>query len=296
MNLDDLKYFLSLARERTMSAAGKKLMVKHTTVARRVDSLEKQLGSRLFDRLREGYFLTQAGEDLYKHAIKIEQQSLEAQKEIMGHDALLKGALKLTVPNYILAGVIAPRLHEFTEKYPDIDLEVSSSPALFDLSNFEAHVAVRVTATPPENLVGRLICPMRHGIYAGEGYLKSERPHEKIIIPRTEPEIPKWAKDHFPDAKILLRTDGPTTVIEMLKNNMGIARLACHIGETIPGIKRFDIELPHSDWGIWILSHSDTRTTARVRVCKDFLASILKDKIDFMTGAQSDYAEFNSIG
>lgn len=60
MNWDDLRFFLALAREGTVSGAGRVLSVKHTTVARRIAALEEQLGSRLFDRLRGGYAMTQA--------------------------------------------------------------------------------------------------------------------------------------------------------------------------------------------------------------------------------------------
>ncbi|OUR62498.1 LysR family transcriptional regulator, partial [Bermanella sp. 47_1433_sub80_T6] len=67
MNWDDLRYFLALARARTVSAAGRDLSVKHTTVARRIAALEARLGTRLFDHLRDGYAMTQAGEDLYQH-------------------------------------------------------------------------------------------------------------------------------------------------------------------------------------------------------------------------------------
>ena len=73
MNWDDLRFFLALAREGTVSGAGRTLTVKHTTVARRISALEGQLGSRLFDRLPSGYAMTQAAENLYHHALSMEE-------------------------------------------------------------------------------------------------------------------------------------------------------------------------------------------------------------------------------
>ena len=69
LNWDDLRYFLALAREQRVSAAGRALGVKHTTVARRVEALESHLGARLFDQTPQGYALTQAGENLMEHAL-----------------------------------------------------------------------------------------------------------------------------------------------------------------------------------------------------------------------------------
>ena len=61
---DDLRFFLTLAREGSLTAAARRLDVSHPTVARRVKDLEETIGARLFDRLPDRYALTMAGEDL----------------------------------------------------------------------------------------------------------------------------------------------------------------------------------------------------------------------------------------
>ena len=54
MNWDDMRIFLALSREGSVSGAGRVLGVKHTTVSRRISAFEEQLGTRLFDRLPSG--------------------------------------------------------------------------------------------------------------------------------------------------------------------------------------------------------------------------------------------------
>jgi len=289
MNLDDLKYFLALARERTMSGAGKKLRVKHSTVARRVTSLEDELGTRLFDRLSEGHFLTQAGENLFAHAVKIENLGVEALRELKGQDVQLEGTLKVTAPYDFFCIVIAPRLREFTEAYPDIDLEFICSPALLDLATLEADLAVRITEAPPDNLVGREIQPLRHGVYGSEQYLNTERAVELLILWRSEQELPVWVKDYFPNGEIVARTDEVETMRAMVKNHMGLARMPCYVAEVEPTLRRLDLELKPSTWGVWVLNHPDLRSTARVRVCKEFLTGLILDKSDFIQGETSKY-------
>ena len=74
----DLRFFLELARSGTLSGASRRLEVEHTTVARRIDRLEQQLGATLFDRSREGYELTEMGQAVLPHAESMEAAVLAA--------------------------------------------------------------------------------------------------------------------------------------------------------------------------------------------------------------------------
>ena len=70
---DDLRVFLTLAREGSLTAAAKKLDVSHPTIARRVKSLEEAIGARLFDRLPDRFVITPAGEELLADAQAMER-------------------------------------------------------------------------------------------------------------------------------------------------------------------------------------------------------------------------------
>lgn len=71
-NWDNLRFFLALCREGSATGAGRSLGVNHTTVARRIRALEDNLGTRFFDHSRDGYEMTQAAEDMYEHAGRME--------------------------------------------------------------------------------------------------------------------------------------------------------------------------------------------------------------------------------
>ena len=289
MNLDDLKYFLALARELTMSAAGKKLHVKHSTVTRRIASLEDELGTRLFDRSPEGYFLTQTGENLLAYAEKIEDLSIEALRDLKGGDLKLEGTLKVTAPYDFFCTVIAPRLHEFTEDYPEIDLELLCSSEMLNLATLEADIAVRITEVPPDNLIGRKLLPLQQGVYGSKHYLQNRPAIEQLILWHSERNLPTWAKDHFPNGKVVARTDEAETMRAMATNHMGLAQLPCYVAEAETTLYRLDLTLKPPAWGIWILNHPDLRSTARVRVCKEFITSLIMDKSDLIQGETSKY-------
>ncbi|HNH35968.1 MAG TPA: LysR family transcriptional regulator, partial [Rhodocyclaceae bacterium] len=74
----DLRYFLELARTGTLAGTARRLAVEHTTVARRVQRLEAELGTPLFDRRRGGYGLTEVGQALLPHAEAMESAALAA--------------------------------------------------------------------------------------------------------------------------------------------------------------------------------------------------------------------------
>lgn len=289
LNWDDLRYFLALSREGTVSGAGRALKVKHTTVSRRIALLESRLGSRLFDRSRNGYAMTQVAENLFEHALSMEERALAAEREVFGMDAQLEGALKLTASHDVLTRLVVPRLPVFTKQYPGIEIELIGSSGLTDLASRQADIALRMTPRPPEYLIGRKVLDLRHGVYASPVYMKKEHSRHSVILWRDDPGEPPWVDQHFRGASVVLRTDEVTSMVTAVKNHMGLARMPCYIGDSDPSLRRLDLELTPSTWGVWVLSHVDLRSTARVRVCREFLVEALEQQRDLVEGVSSKY-------
>ena len=297
MNWDDLRFFLALAREGTVSGAGRVLEVKHTTVARRIAGLEEQLGSRLFDRMSSGYAMTQVGENLMPHALGVEELVNAADREVFGMDAELSGSLKLAASYDVFTRLITPKLHLFTDKYPRIELELVSSTGLVDLGSRQADIALRLSPKPPEQLIGRKIVSLSHGVYASEAYLEKrvEQNLEKkgdaaqLILWGHEKIMPEWVVDHFPNARVFVRASEIMTMLDAVKNNFGLARLPCYVADAEPTLRRIDVSLTPSDWGVWVLSHADLRSTARVRASREFLIDIIEQQRELIEGLNSRY-------
>jgi len=289
MNWDDLRFFLALAREGTVSGAGRSLNVKHSTVARRVAAFEEQLGSRLFDRMPSGYAMTQVGENLMPHALGIEELVNAADREVFGMDAQLSGSLKLAASYDVYTRLITPHLHLFTDKFPAIELELLSSTGLVDLGSRQADIALRLSPKPPEYLLGREIVTLSHGVYASERYLLARPPQEQVILWGQDKAMPEWVIDHFPDAKVAVRTSEIMTMMEAVKNHLGLARMPCYVADAEPTLRRLDLTLTPSNWSVWVLSHADLRATARVRACRDFLIEIIQQQRSLIEGLDSNY-------
>ncbi len=291
LNWDDLRFFLTLARENRLSAAGRVLGVKHTTVARRINALEAQLGARLFDHSADGYNMNQAGENLYEHALVMEEQALAVNREIIGMDAQLAGPLKLTAPANLMSLMVVPAIHRLQQAYPGIEVELIGTTGLLDLAARQADIALRFTPSPPDYLIGRKILSMQHGVYASEEYLRQPQDRHRVVLWDGDTDTPPWVEQHFPDAMLALRVDEISVMVTALTHHHGLARIPCLVGDSEPALRRIDVPLQPSTWGLWVLSHLDLRATARVRVCREFLIDMLLEQSDLIEGKRSRYGQ-----
>jgi DNA-binding transcriptional LysR family regulator len=289
MNWDDLRYFLALSRQGTVSGAGRELNVRHTTVARRIAILEETLGSQLFDRTPHGYVLTQVGENLVPHASEIEERVHNADREVFGMDSRLSGTLRLASSYDLFTSLITPKIKAFTDKYPGIQIELVSSTSLIDLGSREADIALRISPKPPEHLIGQPIVPLAHGIYGTQEYFDRREGDHQLILWLHEEAQPDWVAQHFPNSHVVARTSEVVTMMELVKSDIGIARLPCYVADADPTLRRFDLPLVPSNWHVWVLSHRDLRDTARVRACREFLVAAIKQQRDLIEGNNSTY-------
>ena len=142
-NWDDLRYFLAVARAQTVTGAATFLGVNHSTVSRRISSLEDAVGVLLFDRTKEGYDLTEAGLALLDHASKVERSTKKAFAAIEAQDHTLAGRLTVSAPQALAVMVLLPMLKSFRTVQPDIEVRLVSSDQLANLSLAEADIAIR---------------------------------------------------------------------------------------------------------------------------------------------------------
>jgi DNA-binding transcriptional LysR family regulator len=288
MEWSDIKYYLAVMREGSVTQAGKSLGVNHTTVSRRIIAFEKKLNVRLFDRLPTGYKATEAADKIFNHALQMEESALSIDREILGGDNELRGSLRLTIETYVASRLLFPYLAEFRRRYPFIEIQIKSSSDLSNLNFREADIAIRLTPSPPENLVGKRICMMGHGIYASKNYLDNfiEIKHSVVdlVLWGSEKEKPVWSKAPFADSKVAVRVDTAGNMLAAIKGGLGLARLPCYLAEGEETIRQLPIALTPSSWGLWVLSHPDLRDTARVRVCREFLYDIFERQRDIIEG------------
>lgn len=281
MDWSHLEYFLAVARTGSLSAAAKQLQVNHSTVARRLDKLEQQLQVRLFDRLHNGYRLTQDGLALKQQASQVEQQVNQIHRVFRGSETELSGSLKISKPSSGFLN-LAPMLAEFHRLYPNIDLQLTASTALSELNRLEADVAIRVTDKPPEELIARKLGRVPVHIYGSRDYLRQSNTldpaqcqwivwQDEASSLNMEPGI----KSQIPDAKIVMRTNSYSEVYEAVKAGIGVSLLSSLRLPQGHQLQALSPELYQFNMGLWLLSHPDLRNRERVKVFKAFVTDHL---------------------
>ena len=168
---DDFRFVLAIVRGGSVSAAAKQLAVDHATVIRRVDRLERHLSAKLFDRRKTGYLLTEAGQRVADSAEAMESTIVANQEAVGGSRAQLTGTVRIGAPDGFGSHFLASRLVKFTERYPDLDLQLVATARLFSLSKREADIAISLTMPKEGRIVGRKLLDYSLGLYAAPAYL-----------------------------------------------------------------------------------------------------------------------------
>ncbi|MCP9483133.1 LysR family transcriptional regulator [Shimia sp. CNT1-13L.2] len=173
---DDLRIFLAVAREESLSAAGRRLKVDPATVGRRVGRLEAALETPLFVKSPTGYALTDAGQRLMGHAARVEQALQMASEELGGETGGLSGQIRIGAPdgsaNYLLPQVCS----KIANENPDLEIQIVALPRVFSLSKREADLVVAVSPPTAGRLMVQKITDYKLHLAAARWYLKSHPP------------------------------------------------------------------------------------------------------------------------
>ncbi len=170
-NWDDMRVFLAVAREESLSAAGRVLKLDPATVGRRIARLEAVLDSVLFTKSQQGYVLTVAGTRLMDHGLQAEDAIRAATGAVTGSTETLSGQIRIGAPdgcaNYLLPQVCA----RISDANPDLDIQILALPRLINLSRREADMAISVSAPNAGKLLVKKITDYRLHLVASQAYL-----------------------------------------------------------------------------------------------------------------------------
>ncbi|MDQ6998596.1 MAG: LysR family transcriptional regulator [Mariprofundus sp.] len=289
MNWDDLRLFLAVAREGSISGGARKLGVQHSTVSRRIRSLEKTMGVRLLERKKSGYELTPAGESLKLAASKMEHEVLEVDGSLGGWDARLTGELRVTSINSMASGILMPMFARFSQRFPDVHLHLLASNKNISLVERDADVAIRLTNTPDDSLIGKELGSVATTVYCSRKYLA------KIENDGGKPEWlgvnccafhKSWTRKKAAVQRKNVYVDDTLLTAAALKQHLGVAYLPCFMGDTDPDLERLCPPDPQMKLGVWLLFHPDLKRTARVLAFRDHMIEEMKMQAELLEGQQ----------
>jgi DNA-binding transcriptional LysR family regulator len=286
----DLRYFAAVSRSGSLAGAARALGVNHSTVFRRINSLEGTLAVKLFERTRTGYVLTPEGEEMMATALGVEDAIATLDRRLTGKDYRLSGSVRVTTPDTIGAGFLEPHLRAFRQAYPGIQIELAISNAFFSLSKREADIAIRPTRRPPEELVGRRLSNIAWAVFAGSRYLEETRKPRRYEDLRKHDHVAgddslahlegsRWLREQVPESRIVFRSNSVAALCAAARAGIGLALLPCFVADPHPDLVRVLGPVDALESELWLLTHGDLRHTARIRAFMDFIAeSIAGDR------------------
>jgi len=287
MNWDDLRLFLAVARSGSISSGARQLDLQHSTVSRRMRKLEQDLGVRLFDKVPSGYSLTPEGESLVEAASRMEREVLTVDGTLSGKDLKPSGSLRVTAIDNMATTVLMPMFAGFGREYPDVMLHLMVSNSDVSLAQREADVAIRLTNTPPDTLIGRRVVTVSSAIYGSRDYIEGVRERGE------EPDWlgveccsfhRSWTKQECGDRPHRFCVDDTLLTLAALREGMGISILPCFMGDSDPELLRYADPRQEWDLGLWILLHHDLKRTARVLAFRDYMSQAIEAQADLFAG------------
>ncbi|MGL1920550.1 MAG: LysR family transcriptional regulator [Hyphomicrobiales bacterium] len=268
--MQDLEPIIAIDKTGTFSAAARLLKTTHTTIARKIRNLETHYGTQLIKRDGDRLSLTIEGEKLLHTALEINDRLMLLERDIAGVDNKLDGKITLTTVD-ILAWQHMSIFAKFTQKYPNIELNIETDAQVKLLSRREAEVALRLTNSPEEYLYGRIV-----GKFEFSPYINRQT-FEECGAPQDLNQLVwmnyngqdcaslsnKWMKKHNISAPISARISTPLMMLKAVEQGMGVGFLPSVIADENQHLMRLSHEIAF-ELNIWLLAPMELKNTARI--------------------------------
>jgi DNA-binding transcriptional LysR family regulator len=252
-------------------------------VGRHVDALEKALGVSLFTRSQHGLTPTEAALEIQPYAESLEATAAALVRAAVGR-AGTRGTVRITASEVIGAEVLPPILTRLHAAHPEITLELVLSNRTEDLLQREADIAVRMVRPTQQALLARHIGDTELGLHARRDYLERRgvpsslaelREHTLIGSDHENAFIRSVRAGGFPVERgmFALRSDSDLAQLAALRAGFGIGVCQVGLARRSTDLVRVMAKSFLFKLEVWIVMHSDLRSSARCRVVADALAA-----------------------
>jgi DNA-binding transcriptional LysR family regulator len=280
MDWDDLRFFSELARTGSLSAASRVLKVDHSTVARRVSSLEQSLGVRLFDRLPRGWALTADGEQMAERVRPLEEDIFAITSFARGRNCSLGGTVRVSAPPAFAALFLMPRLGLLRERHPGIELELIGEQRMANLTRREADLALRIGRPEGASMVARRLPDFSYGLFASRDYLDRVPREDWTLLghdeslEHTSNQI--WMRQLAAGRPLAIRSNDISGLFTAVRAGIGVAVLSSYMAALAPELVCVEAGDPLLRRELWLVVHADVRRSPSVRAVMDTLIEILE--------------------
>ncbi|HEY1547845.1 MAG TPA: LysR family transcriptional regulator [Kofleriaceae bacterium] len=284
----DVPIFLAVYRHRTLAAAAARLGLDTSTASRRVAALEAALGTRLFDRTREGLSPTRAAEQVLGAAEAMEAAHARLTRDASEVEAAAEGIVRISAPPGVTSVFVAPALAKLRAAHPRISIELDASVAPRDLTRHEADLALRSIKLAGADLVATKLATTPWVAACAPGVIKKPLARWDALPWITWDRdlasfhVSRWLAQHVPRADIALRTSDYASQLSAAAGGLGIVMAPLAYLEPLklvrvpiaPALRADAAAWPIDD--LWLVGHRALRDVPRVAAVWTFLTAIFR--------------------
>ena len=287
MDWDKLRVFHAVAEAGSFTHAGEALNLSQSAVSRQISALEESLTVPLFHRHARGLILTEQGELLFRTAREVFAKLSMAEGLISESKERPKGPLKITSTVAFSSMWLTPRIREFLDLYPEIQVTLVVDDSELDLSMREADVAIRMSPPRQPDLIQRHLLSIPSHIYAAPEYVRKhgtpQKPEDldkhRLIIygDESRPPVPNanWLLEAgtkpAQERKPILAVNNDYAMLRAVLSGLGIAALSDFMAGEYADLVRVLPELAGPPVEAYFVYPEELRSSKRINVFRDFL-------------------------
>ena len=254
MDWDKLKIFHTVAEAGSFTNASTILNLSQSAISRQIQSLEKDLKINLFERHARGLVLTSNGEYLFKTANDVISKLKEVESNLSEEKNQIKGKLIVTTVVSFGTTWLTPRIKEFMDLHPEIEIELIFNDKELDLATRQADVAIRMRRPKQLNLIQKKFVNFNYHIYGSNEYLqkngypknlKDLDKHKFITYGKGAPSPvynPDWVlkvgSKEGKKRKSLMKVNSVYGLLLAVQSGVGLAALPDYITYNVSGITK----------------------------------------------------------
>ena len=272
---DDLRFLLAVHRDKSFFAAGKSLGVAASTVARRVEAVERRLGRVLVHRSHDG---TELDADALRLVALAEELELGLASLIRdARDAEVSGTVRVSLSEGFVRPLV-PLLARLQAKHPALSVEVISESRIADLARGEADVGIRIVRSASAPIVSKFLGRASTGLFASREYVERRLPsarlsrgvagmHDWVGLDASLERLPQeqWTRA-YGAARFTFRSNSIIAIEHAVMSGMGMGILGIVQASSLPGLVKLDVEITPPPVEVFLAFRRDARKTSRVRV------------------------------
>lgn len=238
--IDELRIFLAVAGAGTFTQVARLQNVAVSSVTRKIDQLEQDLGVKLFLRSSRKVLLSDAGEQFLPRAASIVAELDDARNSLTELHVEPRGVLTVTAPAAFGRRHIMPIACTFLKKYPLVELDLHLTDRWMDIVKQRVDVAIRIGTLPDSDMVASRLTSFRRIACASPEYIaRHGRPatpadlvnHNCLTVASTPVPNGWWSFPGEQNGKALpvrgtLRSDDTEVLLQAARDGLGIVHLA----------------------------------------------------------------------